>query len=143
MNFRILVALGMVASMTAGEVLAQACPTGTTRVSALTALIGNNTLCATRGADRWQEYHQGNTSGPLIDWKQGSPHPVDPTATVGTFTLSNGSSSTLTHTYGGVSYTWLVCRVDVMPTVYTLIASGAGGTITGATVRTNQVACLP
>lgn len=118
-----------------------ACPGGTNRVSNVSSLVGGNTLCAARGGDRWQEFHQGTgQSGNLIDFKLGAGHPVDPTKTVGTWSSNNGANSNLTHTYGAQSFTWLVCQVGTANN-YTLVSTGAVGTITGATVQAGQVAC--
>ena len=141
MNFRLLAVTTVLASGWVGHVAAQtACPSGTTtRVSNVQQLVGGSTLCAARGSDRWQEFHSGVSSGPLIDWKRGS-NPVDPTATVGTWSAANGANSSVTHTYGATSYTWLVCQVGTANN-YTLVSTGSSGTITGATVQNGQGAC--
>jgi hypothetical protein len=141
MDLRFPVVGCMLALGLAGQSLAQlACPTGSTRVTQVQQLVGGNTLCAMRNTDRWQEFHQGNSSGPLIDFKLGPTNPVDPTETVGAWSAQNGANSSLTHTYtGGSSFTWLVCQVT--PTTYTLVSFGSAGTITGATIRAGQGAC--
>lgn len=130
----------------AGQVMAQAaCPGGTTRVNNLTGLIGGKTLCAARGNDRWQEFHSGNNSGPLIEYKRGPGHPMDPTETVGTWSATNGAnSSLLTHTYTSAgAFVWLVCRggATQAPGTYTLVSTTTHGTIGGATIQNGQVAC--
>ena len=127
----------------AGNAVAQVCPVGTTtRVSNVQQLVGGNTLCAARGTDSWQEFHQGTSSGALIDFKRGLGHPVDPTETVGSWTATNGANSSVTHNYlGGTSFSWLVCQDVATPSTFTLVSTGASGTITGATFRAGQGAC--
>lgn len=93
-----------------GEVMA-ACTTPATQVTgaALATLISGQTVCATRGSDRWQEQHQGGPlSGSLSDYKKGPTDPIDPTETVGTWSV-NTTANTVTYTYtGGSSYTYSV-----------------------------------
>jgi hypothetical protein len=141
MNLRFPVVGTILAVGLVGQSLAQlACPAGTTRVTQLQQLVGGNTVCAVRGADQWQEFHQGASGGALIDFKKGPTDPVDPTATVGTWSAQNGANSSLTHTYtDGSSFAWLVCQVT--PTTYTFVSLGGAGTITGATIRVGQGAC--
>lgn len=59
----------------AGHALGQVgCPGGTTRLvdNDVTNLVSGNTMCATRGTERWQEYHQAGghsstgSSAPVI-----------------------------------------------------------------------------
>jgi hypothetical protein len=133
-------ALVAATGLTAGHASAQlACPSGSTRVTgtALQTLIGNKTICAasSSNSDTWQEFHQGLSSGPLIDWKQGPNHPVDPTSVVGTWSLPN---DTLTHSYGALSYSWWVCQTA---TSITLVSTGVSSTITGATLKSGSVSC--
>lgn len=146
------VGLFVVGAVTSGSVLAQSCPDGATRQTNGTPTdpaggTGNNfnnfisgaTICATRGSDRWQEFHQ--SGGALIDWKLGANHPIDPTKQVGTWSASNGADATVTHTYGSTSYVWAVCRVGTAaPYTYTLVST-TGGTITGATIVSGPSAC--
>jgi hypothetical protein len=122
-------------------VLAQAsCPPGTNTFpssggNALIAQLTGNMLCAARGGDRWQEFHQ--SGGALIDFKLGPGHPVDPTEQVGTWT-ANDAASTVTHNYGaGGVFTWLVCRGGGAgnPNPLTLVSTGAAGTVTGVTLQ--------
>jgi hypothetical protein len=90
--------------------------------------------------DSWQEFHSGNgNNSPLIDYKLGPNHPIDPTKQVGTWNAQNGANSSLTHTYGSTSYGWLVC--DAGGGRYTLVSTGAAGTITDVTIKQNQVPC--
>lgn len=127
----------------AGNAVAQSCPGGTTQVAntpnQLDQLLTGNTLCAVRAPDSWQEFHQ--SGGALIDFKRGPADPVDPTETVGTWSTTNGANAVVTHNYGaGGVFSWLVCQVGAT-TTYTLVSSGASGTITGATFRAGQGAC--
>jgi hypothetical protein len=123
---------------------AQACPgVLLTRVLVLTGpngLIAGNTLCAASGGDRWQEQHLDG--GQLWDYKLGPNSTTDPRAQVGTWTATNGLDSLLTHTYGGSSYSWVVCRVGGLNSNnYTLVSTSGSATITGATVKTGQASC--
>lgn len=141
MKTRITVVGCLLAAGLVGQAAAQSCPGGTSRVNNVRDLVGGKTLCAARSPDRWQEFHSGGpASGALIDWKRGS-NPVDPTKTVGSWAAENGASSLLTHSYtGGSSFPWLVCQVG-SSTTYTLVSTGAAGTITGATFASGQVPC--
>jgi hypothetical protein len=118
-------------------VFAQSCPGGTNSVSLVGALVRGKTMCAARGGDRWQEFHQ--VGGNLIDYKLGPSDPVDPTETVGTWSAGTGL---LTHDYGGGgSYVWAVCREGgPTSTTFTLVSTTAG-TITGVTLQSGQVPC--
>ena len=102
----------------------------------LATTFTGNTLCMSRGTERWQEFHQ--SGGALIDYKKGSNDPIDPTKLVGTWSITGtGSNAMLVHTYGNSSYSWQVCGVSGGP--YTL--TGSGGTLTGGTVLAGQHPC--
>lgn len=142
MQLKVTLALLSLAGFLGQAVAQSACPSGSSRVSNVQSLVSGKTLCAARGSDRWQEFHNGGPSGgALIDYKLGASHAVDPTTTVGAWTAQNGANSLLTHSYtGGSSYPWMVCQVGTS-SVYTLVSTGAAGTITGATFLGGQVAC--
>ena len=137
-------ALVAATGLVAGHASAQGCPGGTTRITgpALQALISNNTMCAasSTNSDTWQEYHQGLASGDLIDWKQGPGHPVDPTAKVGTWTAGNDANALLTHTYGALAYSWMVCQQGVTNIFFLASTSGAAN-ISGVAVKAGQGSC--
>ena len=141
MKVRIIAAVCVFSAGLAGQAVAQTCPPGANAVTgtALVTLVAGQTMCAARAPDRWQEFHQGATTagGALIDWKRGAGHPTDPTETVGTWLISNDR---LTHTYGGTSYSWLVCRPGASPNI-TLVSTGSSGTLTGVNMLAGQVAC--
>jgi hypothetical protein len=130
----------LLAAACAGQAAAQvACPNNANnRVSALSTLVTGRTLCAARAPDRWQEFHQAG--GALIDWKRGPGHAVDPTEQVGTWSAVNGAASVLTHTYGGTSFSWLVCQTGNSGN-FTLVSTGSSGTISGVSILNGQVAC--
>ena len=94
-----------------------ACPCGGgTRVTgpALVNLLAGRTVCGTAGGDQWQEFHSGATAngGPLIDWKLGPGHPVDPTTQVGTWSIADvDTANTIAiYNYGsGGTYGYAVC----------------------------------
>lgn len=125
--------------------LAQAasCPADTVAVTSptVTVIVSGNTMCAARGGDRWQEYHQAG--GALIDFKQGQGNPVDPTARVGSWS-SNDGASTVTHDYGaGGSFTWLVCKPTAASTPLTLVSTGSAGTVTGVAIQSGGPSACP
>lgn len=101
----------------------------------LNAVFPGNTVCAQRGSERWQEYHQ--LGGALIDYKLGQGHPVDPTKQVGSWAIEgNGSGARMAYDYGnGVVYR------------YQVYAGGAsysfcnGNELHDATVRPGQQPC--
>jgi hypothetical protein len=85
---------------------ATAACTANTRVTggALDTLIIGNTVCATRGAEKWQEQHRAG--GALWDYKKGATDKVDPTKQVGTWGIARNE---VTYSYtGGPSYTYSV-----------------------------------
>ncbi len=105
-------------------------------------LLGGKTACAMVGTERWQEFHQGNTTagGNLIDYKRGPGHPTDPTATVGTWSTSGtGSSSRVIYNYGsGGVYSYEVCQNGA--TIRFCGTPYGGRDIAGSLVA-GQVAC--
>lgn len=141
---------GVAALVMGGAAFAQeACPCGSgTRVgnqAALAALLGNKTVCAAVGNDAWQEFHSGATvaGGPLIDYKLGPGHPVDPTETVGAWSVIGGagarSGSSVSYRYtGGSTYVYAVCDAGA-----TVNFCSAARNITGARLLAGQVACGP
>lgn len=71
-----------------------------TNGTTLSALLTNNTVCV-GSAGNWQaqEYHQ--SGGNLIDFKKGASDPVDPTASVGSWSLSGtGTAARVNYNYG-------------------------------------------
>lgn len=76
----------------------------------IATLVGNKTICATYNSDKWQEFHSGTTSGPLSDYKKGPSDPVDPSKTVGTWSIEgSGTTAKLVHDYGsGGIFKWEV-----------------------------------
>ena len=114
-----------------------ACSCGGTRVTgnALQTLLANRTVCAAAGNESWQEFHSGNGSGPLIDWKRGPNDPVDPSETVGSWSLT---ANQVSYNYGsGGTYHYDVCVAANSIVNF----CGASRNITGATLRQGQVSC--
>ena len=106
----VLISLGSVGL--AGQAAA-ACASPSTRLSQgqLATLVGGKTVCVPNGAEwKWQEQHMGTTSGSLIDYKRGPGHAVDPSETVGSWSLSNtAGNATIAHNYGsGGTFTYSV-----------------------------------
>ena len=114
----VLVAI-MASSLVSGQAMA-ACTTATRLAGpAISALLENNTVCVptvTIPTMTWQELHQGTSGGALVDYKRGPGHPVDPSETVGTWTVTGQGNSpgTVVHNYGsGGSYTYTVHSTPV------------------------------
>jgi hypothetical protein len=124
-------------SSTANVTAPTAVPSSTT--PALTALLVGNTVCVASGSG-WeaQEFHQ--SGGALIDWKQGSPHPVDPTKQVGNWTITGtGADARINYDYGGTVYSNTVW--DNGDGTYSFCNQLGNETI--GTIKTGQVACTP
>ncbi|MHB1247203.1 MAG: hypothetical protein ACYCZH_12235 [Sulfuriferula sp.] len=103
--------------------------TGTT----LTNLVTGNTVCATRGGEKWQEQHLGD--GTLWDYKKGANDPVDPTKQVGTWSIG---ADTITYTYtGGPSYIYNIYNNGG---VYSFCTNGAE-IVSNATFKTGATSC--
>jgi len=116
-----------------GEAMA-ACPGTPLNPGALSSTLTNNTVCATRNGERWQELHQSN--GDLVDYKMGPGHPVDPSEKVGTWSIDSPTRAVVynynpTDIYrytvsanGGTSYSF--CGIGGAPNIDVTIKSGGG-----------------
>lgn len=82
--------------------------------TSIATLLGGKTVCASLGAEQWQEYHSGSTpaGGSLTDYKKGPSDPVDPSKAVGSWsTAGSGSNSRVIYNYGsGGTYQYEVCQ---------------------------------
>ena len=128
---RALVALGLL--LGAGAAAAQGvCSGNGARIlgtDVLTQTVRGQTMCASRGAERWQELHR--FGGDLIDFKKGPNDPVDPSTRVGSWSVvpGAGGAALLRHDYGGGQvYDFAVCRAGE---VFALVPIGGGSRITG------------
>ena len=79
----------------------------------LVTLVAGKTVCVPNGTEwQWQELHNGSNQqgGTLIDYKRGPGHAVDPSETVGSWSVSNkGGNATIEHKYGsGGTFTYSV-----------------------------------
>ena len=102
--------------------------------SALTTLVSGNTVCATRGADRWQEQHRAG--GQLWDFKKGPSDPVDPTSQVGTWVIA---ANNVTYSYtGGPSFTYRIHGPRSGP--YSFCSNGTE-VVSGATFQRGSGNC--
>jgi hypothetical protein len=97
--------------------------TRTPTVLALTQLLSNKMVCGSSGGDSWQEWHNGSSSGPVVDYKLGPGDPVDPSTTVGSFTIN--ADNTVSYTYGSTSYKYAVC--STARSTYTFCGAAYGG----------------
>ena len=74
----------------------------------LVLLLTNRMVCGNVGGEKWQEWHNGSSSGPIVDYKLGPGVAPDPSTQVGTYAVSNNE---VTYTYdgGGGTYKYEVC----------------------------------
>lgn len=87
------------ASMSGGAIAACTRDSQVTGANSVTAVLQGSTVCAMRGADKWQEYHQAG--GALIDYKKGPNDRVDPTKQVGSWSVTgNGVGTKVNYVYG-------------------------------------------
>ena len=105
-------------------------------VAAVQAVLANKMVCAAVGADQWQEWHNGGANGPVMDYKMGPGHPVDPSSAVGTYrvvdlaanpTISRtqrGVGAAVAYTYGANTYTYGVCQTGA---TYAFCGAAFGG----------------
>lgn len=138
----------MAGSLVSGQAFAVC--TGSTRLDAapLKALLGGNTVCvptATIPTMTWQELHVGtstSTTGALIDYKRGPGHAVDPSETVGTWTVtanSAGNNASVVHAYsGGGSYTYSVYGSGLVGSIHSFCV---GTTAIDAMVKAGGTGC--
>ena len=113
-----------------GEAMA-ACTGPSLNQTQLGSTLTGNTICAIRNSDRWQELHQAG--GALIDYKRGPGDPVDPSETVGNWSIAGtGANATVVYNYGsggtfafqvfpngGNSYSFCVGLTDLPATIKT------------------------
>jgi hypothetical protein len=128
--------IGAVAlAMVGAEAMAQCA--NSTRVGNLQNLLPGNTVCATRGADKWQEQHR--LGGQLWDYKRGAGDLIDPTRQVGTWSIGGPANREVTYSYtNGPSFTFTVHEAG--GSLYNF-CSGSAASITAATILTGSVAC--
>jgi len=107
-------ALLLLSTLVATGAQAQSCPcnggVGTLLSSgtATQSVLANKMVCAQVGSERWQEWHNGGSSGPVVDYKLGPSNPVDPTSTVGSYAIS--ADGTISYTYGSSTFRYAVCQ---------------------------------
>jgi hypothetical protein len=110
----------------------------------ITRTFGGNTVCASVGGgatlEQWAEYHTGTTGagGPLVAYKRGPNHPVDPQKTVGSWSVvGTGNNAVVRYNYGaGGTYDYSVCSTGTTGT-----HDLCGQRNVRVTVRTGQVSC--
>lgn len=134
MKRSILTAIFLLAGMPS---LAMADCSATTRVTgaALNSLISGNTVCASRGADTWQEQHRAG--GELWDYKMGPGDPVDPSKRVGTWSIARNY---VTYCYtGGTCYSYSVHGSGSGP--YSFCYANGTEVVSGATFKPGNASC--
>lgn len=142
--------LAAVALALSGAAQAQTCicnggsGTPLTTVAAVQAVLANKMVCAAVGGEQWQEWHNGGASGPVVDYKLGPGHPVDPSSQTGTYQVvdlasdprvsktQRAAGAAVTYTYGANTYSYGVCQTGATY-VFCGVAFG-GRDIAGARV---------
>ena len=128
---KFVVVAAMAGSLVSGQAIAACSPGTRLNATNISAILGGNTVCVpttTIPTMTWQELHVGtstSTTGALIDFKRGPGHAVDPSETVGTWTVTGTGvgNSTVTHNYGaGGSYTYTVHSIG--GTIYGFCGAG-------------------
>lgn len=130
-----------------GEAMAVDC-SPSTRITdaALATLIQGKTVCATQGAEKWQEYHSGSSgvANNLIDYKKGPGHAIDPTGPVGMWiTTARGPYSRVIYNYGsGGMPTYEVHGANIYSdgATYTFCGDSSAPTL-DVILRSGQVSC--
>ena len=91
-----------------GALAACSAPASQVQDEALVTLLSGNTVCASRGGDRWQEEHHADST--LWDYKMGDGHAVDPRKQVGSWTATGvGVDTRVVYSYtGGGTYSYSV-----------------------------------
>jgi hypothetical protein len=97
-------------------------------------LLANKMVCGNVGGEVWQEWHNGASSGPVVDYKMGPGDPKDPSSTVGSYTTNADNTVTYTYGSGGGPYTYDVCYVGASNTYTYCGASHGGRNITGVRI---------
>ena len=103
----------------------------------ISTLLTGNTVCV-GSPGNWgaQEFHKSD--GNLIDYKKGPSHPVDPTASVGSWSISGtGAATRVNYTYGTTTYnkavwdhgdgTYSFCNQEGNETIPSAIKAGQTG----------------
>jgi hypothetical protein len=135
MNRSIATAIVLLAGMPS---LAMADCSSTTRVTgaALNALVNGNTVCASRGADKWQEQHRAG--GQLWDYKMGPGHPIDPSKQVGTWNIARNF---VTYCYtGDKCYSYSV-HGPFAGNTYNFCSANGQLEVSGATFKNGEQGC--
>jgi hypothetical protein len=111
----------MVFTFGAGQAMA-ACSTSLMTATQIQTLLANNTACVGHTpAATWSEWHNGTVAGSLVDWKKGPTDPVDPTTSVGTYSITSSiTAGTVAYTYstGGPVYAYYVQQGSTNPYVF-------------------------
>jgi len=87
-------AIAVLLACISGEAFAQCSTLSQVTGLPLQQLVAGSTVCAIRGAERWQEEHRGVApGGQLWDYKRGPTNPVDPTKHVGAWRIAGDNVS--------------------------------------------------
>jgi hypothetical protein len=80
----------------------------------LATVLANNYVCNLSAPLTWNELHVDpgvSGSGSIKDWKKGPTDPVDPSQTIGTYTVTGSSPGIVTYDYGAPpTYSYTVAR---------------------------------
>ena len=127
-------------TFSAGHVMAACAPPFMTAAQIQTLLAGNTACVGHTPTAEWSEWHSGAATGSVVDWKLGPTNSVDPTKTVGTYTIASSiTAGTVTYNYtGGGTYAYYVEQGSASP--YTF-CNTSGSPIISVTVNSGQGPC--
>ena len=108
-----LVTSGILLAFASGQAIAQLpCPPNSLTAAALVTTLSGKYACAKRApgnpaTDFWNELHQGTNAlgGPILDYKRGPGHPVDPSKVVGSYAIGKPTPNAVTYVYSDASGT--------------------------------------
>jgi hypothetical protein len=97
-----------IAALTVSTGQASAQCTAPMNVGTLQSALDGNYACGSQGSASWNELHSG---GILTDYKKGPTDKIDPTATVGTYTIGNNKGTgqvDYSYTAGSLQFSYTV-----------------------------------
>jgi hypothetical protein len=113
----------------------------------LTDALTGRTVCVAKAGGGWENQEEHVAGGTLRDYKKGPTDPVDPSETVGTWSISGtGASTSVTHNYGSQSYTWFACTTKsngkpVTGDPISFCSSATGSSVVNATLKAIGSGC--
>lgn len=106
---------------------------------ALSATLGGKTVCV-GGAGTWtnQEFHAGSAGGDIIDYKKGPGDRIDPSATIGSWSIAGAGRDTVSYNYGTAAFSYTIWQQSNGSLDF---CNGSAAIVSGATVRNGLGPC--